>query len=93
MLRAPRGSLRGPTFFFGILFITEVLVLVFGVDYCMSRTAYSGDHGEWADGFPDAARGAVPGVDRDGGRRSPSSSTFFGAVLAVAQDVLALRLA
>ena len=35
-------SLRGLAFFFGILFITEVaLVLVFGVDYRMARTVYS----------------------------------------------------
>src|ERR1700680_4279881 len=35
-------SLRGLAFFFGILFITEVaLVLIFGVDYRMVRTAYS----------------------------------------------------
>src|SRR5207245_8663196 len=35
-------SLRGLAFFFGILFITEVaLVLVFGVDYRSVRTAYS----------------------------------------------------
>ena len=35
-------SLRGLAFFFGILFITEVaLVLVFGVDYRMVSTAYS----------------------------------------------------
>src|SRR5579864_489799 len=35
-------SLRGLAFFFGILFITEVaLVLIFGVDYRMAHTAYS----------------------------------------------------
>src|ERR1700694_791882 len=35
-------SLRGLAFFSGILFITEVaLVLIFGVDYRMVRTAYS----------------------------------------------------
>src|SRR5260221_10586419 len=35
-------SLRGLAFFFGILFITEVtLVLIFGVDYRMARSAYS----------------------------------------------------
>src|SRR5215831_3089930 len=34
-------SLRGLAFFFGILFITEVaLVLVFGVDYRLVETAY-----------------------------------------------------
>src|SRR5689334_10692394 len=35
-------SLRGLAFFFGLLFITEVaLVLIFGVDYRMVRAAYS----------------------------------------------------
>src|SRR5881275_987109 len=35
-------SLRGLAFFFGILFITEVaLVLIFGVDYRLVQTAYS----------------------------------------------------
>src|SRR6202140_5633854 len=35
-------SLRGLAFFFGVLFITEVaLVLIFGVDYRMVQTAYS----------------------------------------------------
>src|SRR5438552_17819179 len=37
-----QDSLRGLAFFFGILFITEVaLVLIFGVDYRMVQTAYS----------------------------------------------------
>src|ERR1700674_775090 len=89
-------SLRGLAFFFGILFITEVaLVLIFGVDYRMARTAYS--ETTWRLGpvdFP--MRLVVPflvsvvmviGVDIF--LRRP----FFGrAVLAVAQDALALRL-
>src|SRR5881275_22114 len=40
--RRGQESLRGLAFFFGILFITEVaLVLVFGVDYRMVQTSYS----------------------------------------------------
>src|SRR5713101_7911071 len=40
--RRGQESLRGLAFFFGILFITEVaLVLVFGVDYRMVSTRYS----------------------------------------------------
>jgi branched-chain amino acid transport system permease protein len=40
--RRGQESLRGLAFFFGILFITEVaLILVFGVDYRMARAAYS----------------------------------------------------
>src|SRR5437762_10444142 len=40
--RRGQESLRGLAFFFGILFITEVaLVLIFGVDYRMVRAAYS----------------------------------------------------
>jgi branched-chain amino acid transport system permease protein len=32
-------SLRGLAFFFGLLFVTEVsLILVFGVDYCVTHT-------------------------------------------------------
>ena len=37
-----QDSLRGLAFFFGILFITEVtLILIFGVDYRTVQTAYS----------------------------------------------------
>jgi branched-chain amino acid transport system permease protein len=40
--RRGRQSLRGLAFFFGIMFITEVgLVLTFGVDYRTVRTAYT----------------------------------------------------
>jgi branched-chain amino acid transport system permease protein len=39
-------SLRGLSFFFGLLFVTEVtLVLVFGVDYRTSRKRYIGPAG------------------------------------------------
>jgi branched-chain amino acid transport system permease protein len=89
-------SLRGLAFFFGILFITEVaLVLVFGVDYRMVSSVY----GEvtWRAGdidFP--MRLVVPflvSVAMVVGVQLFLTHTFFGrAVLAVAQDQLALRL-
>jgi branched-chain amino acid transport system permease protein len=89
-------SLRGLAFFFGILFITEVvLVLVFGVDYRMVNTVY-GDV-TWRAGpidFP--MRLVVPflvSVTMVVGVQLFLTHTFFGrAVLAVAQDQLALRL-
>jgi branched-chain amino acid transport system permease protein len=89
-------SLRGLAFFFGILFITEVtLVLVFGVDYRMVSSVY-GDV-TWRAGdidFP--MRLIVPflvSVTMVVGVQLFLTHTFFGrAVLAVAQDQLALRL-
>ena len=89
-------SLRGLAFFFGILFITEVaLVLVFGVDYRMVSSVY-GDV-TWRAGdidFP--MRLVVPflvSVTMVVGVQLFLTHTFFGrAVLAVAQDQLALRL-
>lgn len=89
-------SLRGLAFFFGILFITEVtLVLVFGVDYRMVSSVY-GDV-TWRAGdidFP--MRLVVPflvSVAMVVGVQLFLTHTFFGrAVLAVAQDQLALRL-
>src|SRR4030081_2964199 len=89
-------SLRGLAFFFGILFITEVaLVLIFGVDYRMVQTAYS--ETTWRLGpvdFP--MRLGVPflvSVTMVVGVQLFLTHTFFGrAVLAVAQDQLALRL-
>jgi branched-chain amino acid transport system permease protein len=89
-------SLRGLAFFFGILFITEVaLVLIFGVDYRMVQTAYS--ETTWRLGpvdFP--MRLVVPflvSVAMVVGVQLFLTHTFFGrAVLAVAQDPLALRL-
>lgn len=89
-------SLRGLAFFFGILFITEVtLVLIFGVDYRMVSSVY-GDV-TWRAGdidFP--MRLVVPflvSVTMVAGVQLFLTHTFFGrAVLAVAQDQLALRL-
>jgi branched-chain amino acid transport system permease protein len=89
-------SLRGLAFFFGILFITEVtLVLIFGVDYRMVNTAY-GDV-TWRAGDIDLPmRLFVPfvvSVAMVVGLQLFLTHTFFGrAVLAVAQDQLALRL-
>jgi branched-chain amino acid transport system permease protein len=94
--RRGQESLRGLAFFFGILFITEVvLVLVFGVDYRMSRTVYT--ETTWRLGpmdFP--MRLVVPflvSIAMVVGVELFLKHTFFGrAVLAVAQDALALRL-
>jgi branched-chain amino acid transport system permease protein len=89
-------SLRGLAFFFGILFITEVaLVLVFGVDYRMASTAYSETTWRLAQvDFP--MRLVVPfivSVAMVLAVQAFLTRTFFGrAVLAVAQDPLALRL-
>jgi len=94
--RRGQESLRGLAFFFGILFITEVaLVLIFGVDYRMVNTRY-GDV-TWRLGpvdFP--MRLVVPflvAMVMVMGVQLFLKHTFFGrAVLAVAQDQLALRL-
>jgi branched-chain amino acid transport system permease protein len=94
--RRGQASLRGLAFFFGILFITEVaLVLIFGVDYRMVSTRY-GDV-TWRAGevgFP--MRLVVPflvSMVMVIGVQLFLTHTFFGrAVLAVAQDPLALRL-
>ena len=89
-------SLRGLAFFFGILFITEVaLILIFGVDYRTVQTAYSDTTLRWgAVDFP--LRLVVPflvSVTMVVGIQLYLTHTFFGrAVLAVAQDSLALRL-
>jgi branched-chain amino acid transport system permease protein len=89
-------SLRGLAFFFGILFITEVaLVLVFGVDYRFVSTAYG--ETTWRLGAIDfPMRLVVPflvSVAMVVGVQLFLTHTFFGrAVLAVAQDQLALRL-
>ena len=89
-------SLRGLAFFFGILFITEVaLLLVFGVDYRLVETGYSSTTLRLgAVDFP--LRLVVPfvvSVAMVVGLQVFLGRTFFGrAVLAVAQDQLALRL-
>ena len=89
-------SLRGLAFFFGVLFITEVtLVLVFGVDYVQARTPYT-DVTERFAGIDFPLRLVVPffvSLAMVIGLQFFLTHTFFGrAVLAVAQDQLALRL-
>ena len=94
--RRGQESLRGLAFFFGILFITEVvLLLVFGVDYRLIETAYSSTTLRLGVvDFP--LRLVVPFVVSMAmvvGLQMFLARTFFGrAVLAVAQDQLALRL-
>jgi len=89
-------SLRGLAFFFGILFITEVvLILVFGVDYRTVKTLYADTTLRLGVlDFP--LRLVVPflvSVAMVVGIQLFLTHTFFGrAVLAVAQDQLALRL-
>ena len=89
-------SLRGLAFFFGILFITEVvLILVFGVDYRTVQTVYSETTLRLGVvDFP--LRLVVPflvSMVMVIGVQLLLTRTFFGrAVLAVAQDALALRL-
>jgi branched-chain amino acid transport system permease protein len=89
-------ALRGLAFFFGLLFITEVLlVLVFGVDYRLVEAPYIGASLHL--GIVDLPfRLLVPCVVAlvmVGGLQVFMSHTFMGrAILAVAQDQLALRL-
>ncbi len=89
-------ALRGLAFFFGLLFITEVtLVLVFGVDYRLVEAPYIGASLHL--GIVDLPlRLLVPCVVAlimIGSLQLFMSRTFLGrAILAVAQDQLALRL-
>ena len=90
------NGLRGLAFFFGILFITEVsLVLVFGVDYRLVDASYIGQsiHVGPID-LP--LRLLVPfliSLAMMGGLHLYMSRTFIGrAIQAVAQDPMALRL-
>jgi branched-chain amino acid transport system permease protein len=89
-------SLRGLAFFFGLLFVTEVcLLLIFGVDYRSVDAAYIGSSvrlGTWE--FP--LRLLVPcltALAMFAGLQIFLARTFIGrAVMAVSQDPLALRL-
>ncbi len=89
-------SIRGLAFFFGILFITEVsLVLYFGVDYRYVEAPYIGP--TWHLGFVDIPlRILVPclvSVSLIAALQLVLTRTFVGrAIMAVAQDELALRL-
>jgi len=94
--RRGQESLRGLAFFFGLLFITEVvLILVFGVDYRYVEAPYIGPtlHFGYVD-FP--LRMLVPcavALVLFGGLQLFLSRTFIGrAINAVAQDQLALQL-
>jgi branched-chain amino acid transport system permease protein len=90
------GAIRGLAFFFGLLFITEVaLVLVFGVDYRLVDAAYVGPSLHM--GVIDLPlRLLVPfliSMAMIGGLQVYMSMTFIGrAIRAVAQDPMALRL-
>ncbi len=94
--RRGRAPLRGLAFFFGILFVTEVaLILVFGVDYRMVDARYVDTTWRW--GSVDLPlRLFVPFVVSLAmtlGLQAFLSRTFFGrTVLAVGQDPLALQL-
>jgi len=89
-------SLRGIAFFFGLLFITEVsLVLYFGVDYRYVEATYIGP--TWHFGFIDVPlRIVVPflvSLLLIAVLQLVLSRSFVGrAIMAVAQDQLALKL-
>jgi branched-chain amino acid transport system permease protein len=91
-----QDALRGLAFFFGILFITEVgLILMFGVDFRYVQATYIGPTLRF--GFVDLPlRLLVPCVVSLvllGALQLFLTETFIGrAVLAVAQDQLALQL-
>jgi branched-chain amino acid transport system permease protein len=94
--RRGQESLRGLAFFFGLLFITEVsLVLYFGVDYRYVQALYIGP--TWHFGFIDVPmRILVPclvSLLLIACLQIVLTRTFVGrAIMAVAQDQLALRL-
>jgi branched-chain amino acid transport system permease protein len=89
-------ALRGLAFFFGLLFVTEVsLILVFGVDYRYVQAPYIGP--TWRIGFIDLPlRMLVPFVVSLVlflALHQLLTRTFIGrAIMAVSQDQLALRL-
>ena len=89
-------SLRGLAFFFGVLFVTEVaLILVYGVDYRYVEAIYIGPTLKF--GFIDLPlRMLVPCVTAlvvFGALQLFISRTFVGrAILAVSQDQFALQL-
>ena len=94
--RRGQESLRGLAFFFGLLFITEVsLILVFGVDYRYVKAAYIGPSIHI--GLVDLPlRMLVPclaALALFGALELFVTRTFLGrAILAVSQDQLALQL-
>jgi branched-chain amino acid transport system permease protein len=94
--RRGQDSLRGLAFFFGLLFVTEiVLVLVFGVDYRYVQAPYIGP--SWNIGIVDLPlRMLVPclvALALVGALQIFLTKTFIGrAIMGVAQDQLALQL-
>jgi branched-chain amino acid transport system permease protein len=94
--RRGQEALRGLAFFFGLLFITEVgLILVFGVDYRYVQAPYIGP--SYRIGVADfPLRLVIPCVlalVMFGVLQLFLSKTFLGrAIMAVSQDPLALRL-
>jgi branched-chain amino acid transport system permease protein len=90
------ASIRGLAFFFGILFITEVtLVLVFGVDYRLVEAPYIGPsiHLGPIDLPLRLLVPAIVSMALVGLLQVYMSRTFIGrAIKAVAQDPMALRL-
>jgi branched-chain amino acid transport system permease protein len=94
--RYGQESLRGLAFFFGLLFITEViLILAFGVDYRYVAAPYIGPSLHW--GIVDLPlRMLVPclvSLSVFIALQIFLSSTFIGrAIMAVAQDQFALQL-
>ena len=94
--KAGRESLSGLAFFFGLMFVVEVLlILVYGVDYRLVSAPYIGQ--TWHLGFVDfPLRMTVPFVTATTmtlGVYLFLSKTFTGrAIQAVAQDRLALQL-
>jgi len=90
-------SLRGLACFFGLLFITEVgLILVFGVDYRFVDAVYVGNHAPFRADRPCRCACWCPSSAR--WRCSPACSSSCraassaGAIMAVSQDRLALQL-
>lgn len=94
--RRAEAALRGLAFFFGLLFVTEVLlILVFGVDYRYVQAAYI--EYTWHIGFMDLPfRMVVPclvSLLMVALLQLFLSRTFTGrAIMAVSQDQLALQL-
>jgi branched-chain amino acid transport system permease protein len=94
--RRGQESLRGLAFFFGLLFISEVgLILAFGVDYRFVEATYIGP--TWHLGFLDfPLRMLIPcavSLALLGSLQIYLSRTFLGrAIAAVSQDSQALRL-
>ncbi|MBS0546933.1 MAG: branched-chain amino acid ABC transporter permease [Proteobacteria bacterium] len=89
-------SLRGLSFFFGLLFITEVtLVMIFGVDYRLVQASYIGDKltlGPLELPFRLLVPFLVSMITVVGLQLFLSRSFLGRAIQAVAQDQLALRL-